>query len=427
MTNFMFLSTNASDIAGYFLSSSGNTVSVDYVYNSIALNLDDLNNKNISVDKLIIVIYDNSQFNVKEEFGALSKLLESSVYFRVGEILLYTEDSEYCIEAQNTFRYIMENSRFTKYTVKTYKDVMSTIQIYKDVMNVVPPDVTKTTYNIVYRQEVDEDSKVGYSPKDYKGSLVPVEQDTSEVYESYKESTRKLESNNLIVEINPKEIAKVDFEIPKLSDASKLLKKFTVFTGLAKSGTSIVSSYTLFDSKNALLIDLSKNQGSKRIIDNLLDTDTNNIYPNVEYINNSEYLIGKTYDNEGLKLMCCDKYDFITTFLNFYITRMNTINCDNVLIDCDLEDFNLIIDIIGLRINKIVFTCESVKEEYNLLLPHMVNDVKADKYMFLNNYISLSAGYNPLPIKEISKDLKDYKIIIGENLLLGDYSLDVFI
>lgn len=426
MMNFMFLSPNVNNVVDYFKKSFGGSIDIDYKYESLELNLEQLMNNNIRVDKLIIVFYDNGGFNIKREISCLGNLMENNAFFKVNEILVFSENTEYCNSGISAFKFIMQNVGFKNYTVKVYDNGISIPKIYKDVMGIVSDDVTRTSYNIVYRSEKGSESKVGYSPRKREKSLEPVRRDGVKEYERFKDNSRKTESGRLIVEPSPKEIEEININLDVFKSNIDSIKNIVIFTGPAKSGSSALLSNALFETSKGLAVDLSRTLGSKRIL-HYLSSDNTLSYPSIEFIDNRDLLLGETYNSGSLKCCSCDKYDLKMDYLKYVLSIPNIISSNEILIDCDLESLEDIVNLVGERLKKIVFTCESAKEEFEFIKPIINRFSKFERYVFLNEHLELREGYNPISALIANKEVDDCKIIRGERLFNKEISLDIFI
>lgn len=425
MMNLMFLSSNVDSLVDYFNKTFGGSLDIDYKYDSLEMNIEQLMNNNIRVDKLIIVFYDDPRFNIKREMNCLGKLLEGNAFFKINEILVFSEDNEHCNNGVQAFKFVMENIKFSNYSIKVYEDGISTNKIYQDVMGIVPEDFTRTSYNIVYRAEKGSESKVGYSPRQREKPLEPVVRNGNEEYNRFKENSIRTETGRLVTEVPPKEIDSVEINLDIFNSNIDLIKNAIIFCGLPKSGTSALACNTLFQSNNGLLIDLSKNNGSFRILKKVTVGNGNN-YPNVEFLDNKDILLNASYNDKSLKCINNDFYDLKIDYLKYILSIPNRIFYNNIFIDCDLDSLEDIVKLLDEKIKKIIFTCESVREEFDLIKPKVSSIRKFDKYIFLNEYMSLKEGYSPLSPLVVNTEVDNCKVIKGERLFNKNISLDIF-
>lgn len=426
MTNFMFLASEVNSLVDYFNRSFGGTLDVEGQYESLEMNMESLMNNNIRADKMIIVFREESGFNIKREIACLGKLIETNYFFRINEILLFSENNQYCLDGINYFKSAMESVGFNNYSVKVYEDGISTAQIYRDVMGIVPDDFTTTSYTKVYRREIGSDSRVGYSPRRSKGPIVKASPDNYSAYNTYKENMKKTETGRVIVENDPKQIPVIDIQLEEYESKIDSIRNINIFTGNSKSGTSVLASNVFVQSKsNNLFIDLSKGLGSLRIL-KYMDDDRVLETPPIEFIDNQDLLFDEFMSN-NLKVISYNKKDKILDYLKYVLSIPNRVRFENIYIDCDIDDLEDIINLVDQRLRKLIFTTESCLEEYELLEPSIRRFSKFDSYLFLNDHLQLDEGYSPLVVSNVSAKYPSLSIIQGENLFLDNFNLDVFI
>lgn len=422
----MFLSPDVDSLVDYFNKSFGGSLEVEGQYESLEMNMEALMNNNIRADKLIIVFKDESGFNIKREITCLGKLIESNFFFRINEILLFSENTEYCLEGISSFRYVMESVEYTNFNIKVYEDGISTAQIYRDVMGIVPDDFTTTSYTKVYRREIGSESKVGYSPRKSKGAIVKSTEDRYEAYNVYKENMKKTETGRVIVENDSKEIPNINIELDEYKSKIDSIRNINIFSGNTKSGTSVLASKVFIQSKsNNLLIDLSKGLGSVRIL-SFLDEDKVHQTPSMEFLDNKDVLFDE-FMSSKLKILGYNKKDRILDYLKYILSIPNRIKFDNIFIDCDLEDLDDIISLVDQRLKKLIFTTESSNEEFLLLSDSIRKFEKFDSYLFMNDHLDLDEGYTELVPLSVTSTFPRLNVIKGENLFSDYFNLDVFI
>lgn len=426
MTNFMFLAPDVDSLVDYFNKSFGGSLDVEGQYESLELNMESLMNNNIRADKLIIVFKEESGFNIKREIACLGKLIESNYFFRINEILLFSEDSDYCKEGISSFKYVMDEVKFTNYSIKTYEDGISTAQIYKDVMGIVPDDFTTTSHRIVYRREIGSESRVGYSPRKFNHPLSKATPNTHKDYEVYKENTIKTETGRLFVENDEKKIPKFDIKLEQYESKIDSIRNIVILTGNSKSGTSALASNVFVQSQsNNLMIDLSKGSGTIRIL-NYMEDHILIKTPSMERIDNVD-LMFEDFKSKDLKVLQYNSKDKILDYLKYILSIPNRISFDNVYIDCDLEDLEDIVNLVDQRLKKLIFTTESSMEELSLLEPSLKKFDRFNCYLFMNNHLKLNEGYTPLIASSITATFPRLNVVNGENLFGTGFSLEVFI
>lgn len=426
MMNFMFLSPDVDSVVDYFNRSFGGSLEVEGSYSSLELNMESLLNNTIRCDKMVIVFKDDSGFNIKREVTCLGKLIEENYFFRINEILVFSENTEYCLEGITIFKSIMDTVGFTNYSTKVYEDGLSTAQVYRDVMGIVPDDYTTTSYTKVYRREVGSESRVGYSPRKSKGSIVKSSEDRYSKYEIYKENMSKTETGRVIVENDVKEIPNINIELEEYKSNIDLIRNINIFTGNGKSGTSILCSKSFIHSQNnCLLLDFSRGLGSLRVV-RYLDDNPIVSSGNINFIDNKDLLFSEHLTDE-LKILNYNNKRGIVDFMKYIISIPNRIKYDKIFIDCDLEDLEPLINLIDQRICKLIFTTDSSSEEFSILERYIRKFDKYNCYLFINQFLDLSEGFTDLDIASIDNFYPKLNIVKGEDLNTGNFDLGIFI
>lgn len=419
MINFMILASNANNIADYFNRNSGGSIDIEHKYTSLQDNMSYIMNSNIRIDKFIIVMSEESDMNIKQEMTCLMNLIDGNAFFRVGEILVYAEENEYCSSGINYFKFVMNNLHFDNYTIKTYKDGIKIQSLYRDTLSILPPDENKTSYNVVYRVRKGEDSKVGYSPRPRNLTIVPKSRDGVSEYEDIKHNALKSESGRLITDIAPKEIIKVDFDLDLFKSNLSSIQNVYIYTGCAKSGTSFLCTSVAIQTDNTLVLDLSKNSGSYKTFKRLGDK--------VTYIDNAKLFLGEAYLDNGLKCAINTHEDSAMNLLKYIITVPNKLSFSNLFIDCDLSDLDSIVRVLQMKIKNIVFTCESLEDEFNSIKNYILKYSNYTTYLYLNECLQLDPSHQRVSPLQIKTSVPNCNVIKGENLYSRDLDLSVLV
>lgn len=419
MINFMVLASNADNIAEYFSRNSGGSIDIEHKYSSLQENMSYIMNSNIRIDKFIVVMSESSTMNIKQEMTCLMKLMEGNAFFKVGEILVYAEENNYCSSGINYFKFVMNSLNYTNYNIKLYKDGIKIQSLYRDTLSILPPDEEKTSYNVVYRVRKNEDSKVGYSPRRRQATIYPKTRDGVEEYNKVKHNALKSESGRLVMEPAQKEIQKVDFDLDLFNSNLESIKNVIIFVGPPKSGTSCLCSTTSLQSPNALVLDLSDNLGTYNTFKRMGDE--------VEYIDNRNLLLGGSYIDEGLK--CVHKeYKGSELDLLKYITSIpNRLEFNTLIIDTDLDLLDDLISVLQMKVKKIIYTCESTPSEFEVIQPAISKHNIFTSYLYLNECLDLDNSYERLNAVKLASVVPKCKIIKGENLIPRDLDLSIFL
>lgn len=420
MINFMVLASDAEKIRDYYKANSGGDIDIEFCFSSLHANFTRIMNSNIRVDKFLIVFSDESNLNVKQEMACLREIMEKNSFFRIGEIIVYSEENEYCTIALDHFKFVMECLEFSSYQIKTTKEKLTMQFLYRDTLSIVPPDKQKTSYNKVYRVRKGEDSKVGYDAVRQNLVYQTVVKDGYAEYEKVKHNAIKSESGRVVSEVAPKEIERFEVEVDVYHSNFNAIKNVIIFTGPHKTGTSILCSKTFLQLNNALLVDMSRNQGSVFNI-NTLDGEGS-----VEKINVSKLLLGELFVSNSSKLIPNVGNNINIELLKYLLSIPNRLKFDTLVIDVDLEDLESVLKVLHMRIKTLIFTSDIDMSEVNNLKPLLTRFKIYNQFLYLNNcskYETLSA-VNPL---ELRKEFDWLKIITGDNLVENDLDLTILV
>lgn len=416
--SFMVLSANADNIVDYFTRSSGGSIDIPYKYTSLQRNIEQVMNSNIRVDKLLIVFSDSDTFNVKNEMVALSKLMKDNPFFRINEILVYTEGSEYCSQGLSYFKFVMSSLNFVNYNVKIYSDGITMQSLYRDTLGIVSAEDKRTSYNTVYRIENGLDSKVGYSPRVLHASIAPSSNDGVSSYSKFQENSIKTESGNIVRERPEKEIESVELDLDVFQSNLGRFTNVVVFSGMPKSGTSTVARFTATENTNCLLIDLTDSLGSVRSIK------SSGVAHKV--IELKELLLGDDFMDYGIKVLYPSVGKVKLDLLKYVLSIPNRIFYDSIYIDCDLSLLDELMKFLKIRVKKLVLTTESIEDEFKAISSYASKFSSTDCYLFMNNYIPFDNSVKRISIVEAKTALPSCKIVKGENLHQEDLSLEIF-
>ena len=413
MINFMVLSSDAPKIKDYFRVNSGGDIDIRFCYESLHASYSQIINSNIKVDKFIIVFSQDSNMNIKQEMATLRDIMETNSFFRVGEIIVYAEENDYCTTALDHFKFVMECFDFTGYSIKTTKDKITMQYLYTDTLS-IDPGRQKTSFNRVYRVKKGEDSKVGYEP--IKGNFVyQVKSENGyENYEKVKHNAIKSESGRVISEPAQKQIGSFDFELDSYESNFNSIKNIVIFTGTHKSGTSIFCSTMFLTKKNNLMVDVSKNQGSIQNLKLLSNS--------VEEIDLKDLLVGSIYNSDSSKCIANPNGKTSVDLLKYIISIPNRITYDTLVIDVDLDDLESIIKVLHVRVKTIVFTSDVSLNEISNLYSLFERYKCYNQYLFLNKCSRYDIPHQINPVDLINQ-FSWLKIIQGENLF--ESSLDL--
>lgn len=407
MIKFMVLADNALQIKEFYKNNSGGSIDIEYCYSSLSANIREIENSNIRIDKLLIVFSEKSNMNIRQEMQCLLSLMEQNSYFRLNQILVYSEDNEYCQQGLKYFKHIVNVLNFTDYEIKTYSEGLTLKDIYRDTLAIVPPEQEKTSYNRVYRVRKGENSVAGYSPRLHDRIIVPDVRDGVGEYEKVKANAVKAETNRLITEPSEKVIDKIDVSTDVFTSDLSQLRNVVIFTGLPRTGTSILATKTFLQLHDCLLLDISSNRGSIHH----LNKESND----VEFVSPKDLLLGENYLDGKLRTIYASDKNTDLDLLKYILSVPNRLKYETLIIDTDLSALEDLLKILQTKIRTIVFT-SSTDEFESKTVEDLLNRVEdINKFIFFNDCFKYEVT-DKLDFNEFHDRNPSVNLIMGSNL-----------
>lgn len=176
MIKLMVIAGNNSKNLAKFLEQRG-TFSVDYVYNNLADNAQDLLVSVLKVDKLVYVYQINektrqAEMNVRLDMQTLRSMLRHNKFFQAHEIVFLCNNSEYSLQAKQYFKTVMTECNVSSYHIGYLDSMSSFSSVYDSLIGVSNVKDFKNSYRNLYRRNSDDDSKIAYEPGDDRKSII---------------------------------------------------------------------------------------------------------------------------------------------------------------------------------------------------------------------------------------------------------------
>lgn len=405
----------ATNVANYINKTSGGSILIEDtdIYASFQTDSDKLKNSLIVVDSLIYLM--DESMNLKEELTVLYDLMQNRTFFNVGQIFIFSKNTDTLDASCNNFERLMSEIDYDSYQIIRYDNDsdLTFSSIYKNITGIVDEEEEKNVYKKVYLAERGSDSRRGYDPESYKKNIIPKQENSLDKYEKIKESAIKSDTGKYTVDVPELDIKKLDIAIDKIDTFDiDYNRDIIVVTGKPKAGTSIFASTLAISlrsqDKSVNMIDLSKNCGSCRSI---IRRSKKRIS-----VNNKRLLTGEDYSNRGLCIfnsVDLPTLDMKTNYLKYILSIPNRTKCNYLVIDCDYDILNEVVQLCGSRLNRVVICTQSIKDEV-LLIKDDANkfcsrDVKV--YIFLNQSINFDKSFSKVDVTTV-KDLIPKSIIL---------------
>lgn len=390
---------SAIEFGKFIKDSSGGSVEVIDTLSSFVNEEVSLKKRMIRCTKLVWFI--DSSLNLKEDLRVLNERLQDSTYFKADEIYIFGVMNNEIKIGLRMFKQLMQEQELTNYVIKV-KEKPSTYQMmYNELLGSTDESSKVTKRKVVYRATVGDTSKRGYNPKFYDRNIIPMEKDNVRAYEDSKASAIKAETNRIIKDTPESLPNKVNLSISNL-DLSKVknLKNIILVCGNPKSGVSTlathITKFLVYTNKHVDYIDLSDNLSGQTCLNKhgLVNSKEGMIL-----VDNKLLLTGKDYSNKPLAIYNKPrKVDNSISYLRYILSIPKRVNCDYMIIDCNLKDLDAILNMCNNKIIRVILTTQSVSEELLLLRKYIrnLNILKCPNSIFLNRSVTYGDNYKIL-------------------------------
>ena len=246
MVKLIVVAGSTSQKLAEFFANRG-TFEIVAVYDNLANNVNQIQNKVIVSDKLLYLYNDSEEtnMNIKSDMQILGNLLSNDSFFKPGEIVFMTTASAQAKLAIKFFSTIMEDCKKSDYSIKTVEDKMSFIAIYNLLMGTTNSSDFKNSYTTLYKVERNTVAEEEYSPQDDRDLLIePFGMDSVNTYIGKQKAAKKADVGTIYTDDPDTDLAQestVQFDPLKLHSILDKTKYIFV-SGMKKSGKSVWGS-----------------------------------------------------------------------------------------------------------------------------------------------------------------------------------------
>lgn len=271
MINMMIVAGSSSTNLANFMTQRG-TFSVDFVFDDIHSNLDEIMHQIIKVDKLLYLYQSddetgNANINIRADMQALQNMLVNNSFFNVGEIIFICNSSQLSAQAKRYFSAIMTECKKSNYTIKTLEGVLSFANIYDSIIGVTQAKDFGNAYRELYRVERGRESNIAYEKQNDSDLVIePFNYDNLRNWEEQKKLASTVEHNTILSDdstfhldkINNPSFGQIDL------NAVQIKRNVILLAGERKSGKSVWTSVLANSAKangfNVGIFDLTHSQ-----------------------------------------------------------------------------------------------------------------------------------------------------------------------
>lgn len=263
MINLMLIAGDRTEKLATFMEDRG-TFTVEFAFDSLSMNLGQIKDSIINVDKLMY-LYQPSNVSIRSEMQLLKELLSQNGFFNASEIIFAvttTDDSEKAIQY---FEAAMNDCNYHTFSIKRLGAKPSFADIYDAILGVSRSMNFMNSYKDVYRVERNSDSKKAYVPQDDSDlKIEPFNYDRLTAYNQAKLDSIKIESN---IQHHDSMAESEKFDNPVLGSIeyqSVLHSARTeIITGYSKAGVTTwacaLANSTLLAQQDVTVVDFSDN------------------------------------------------------------------------------------------------------------------------------------------------------------------------
>ena len=249
------------------------TFSVEFAYESLSINLAQIKDSIISVDKMLY-LYQPGSISIRSDMQILKDLLSQNGFFNANEIIFAVTESSDQKKAISYFEAAMKDCKFENYSIKKLAEKPSFSDIYNSILGISRSQNFKNSFVNVYRVERNSDSHKSYVGEDNKDvSIEPFNYDRLASYEQAKLDAIKVESGvqHKDVQHEEEKFSNVAFGALNINSIYKTART-EIVTGYSKTGvttwTIAMALSTLYSQKTVTVIDFSDNCDCAEVLEN---------------------------------------------------------------------------------------------------------------------------------------------------------------
>lgn len=409
------------------------TFEIEFVYENLTDNLNQIQNKVVVADKLLYLYNDSEEqtINIKSDMQILGNLLKNDSFFKPGEIVFMTSNSEQAKLATKFFVTVMEDCNKTDYSIKTVVDKMSFAAIYNLLMGTTNTADFKNTYTTLYKVERDAEADTEYVPKNDKSlSIEPFNFGSVTTYQDKQAVSKKVDTGTVYNSSPDTALPKIDsfqFDPIKIDKVDKKSRKI-IISGLPMSGKSMWAAQLAISAKqienSVCVVDFTKKANLSEFFSKA------NVQINelsfLEMLHLDSVQPGITYIAPSSEKELKVKNDALALFLH------RSAEFSTIVVVCELSDANNIRRLFLTDVD-LLFTSNATLEDIGITSEFMpMFDEKTRSTLILNrisdledNYMSAEEVRSIMPESlRIVKDMKFtnfdmkgslYKAMFGNN------------
>lgn len=167
MVSLMIVAGGNSENLATFLQQRG-TFNVEFVYNDLHSNVDELSGQIVRVDKLVYLYQvdadGNSNTNIRADMQTLRELLDNNGFFKPTEIIFLCGEGEEYAQARKYFNTIMSDCKVKLYDTRVLDKSGSFSSVYDNLIGTTLTKDFKNVYRPLYRVERGSNAIKSYTP-----------------------------------------------------------------------------------------------------------------------------------------------------------------------------------------------------------------------------------------------------------------------
>lgn len=170
MIKMMLVAGNNSKSLATFLEQRG-TFTLDFIYNDLNGNRDELLRQVIKVDKFVYVYRideetKSASMNIRLDMQSLREMLVNNKFFRPEEILFLCGSGKVYNQAKKYFLSVMDECGFNNFVIRTVNGIVSFAAIYDNLIGITLNKDFKNHYRNLYRRNRGDDATMAFEPGD---------------------------------------------------------------------------------------------------------------------------------------------------------------------------------------------------------------------------------------------------------------------
>lgn len=364
MISIMLVAGSGSEQLAAFFKQKG-TFDVEFVYDELHSNADDLLRQIIKVDKLVYIYRINeetggSDVNIRVEMQTLKTLIQNSGFFQPKEFIFMCGDGAQYAQAKRYFDSVMSDCGITSKEQRSIDKAASFSSIYDNLLGTTLTRDFKNTYRPLYKKERGSIALKNLQPEsDGNLRIEPFAYDSLRNWEDSKKLAARIEDN---VKINDNDVYTMDkLTNPNFvsihSDDIIPSSKTILMTGTKRSGKT-VWGLNMFTSavnagKKVCCYDFSESQDFKK----LLPTTVTVINP---------FDIISTIHCEGNAVCSVYNRNALQSLLYFICKQTYTV-FDVVIICMELKDAKEFEDVLKLFVTDVFCTMYNLQSDKEIV------------------------------------------------------------